>query len=172
MIDDSAPDRFLVHSHAGDDPLRCKDFVRDKLRMKPWTPKGNGARCIAEYVYHDQDEKPYLKVRRLELPDGSKSYPQAHWDCGQWVAGKPKGRKIPYRLPELLDSDRTEPVYVVEGEKCADAVRGLGLCATTASEGAGKWAADLNEWFRGRIVRVIPDKTNRVGSMRSKFWTT
>jgi hypothetical protein len=31
------------------------------------------------------------------------------------------GAKIPYRLPELLDSDRSEPVYICEGEKCADA---------------------------------------------------
>jgi hypothetical protein len=154
--DQAAPRGLLIHSYANDDPLVCKDYACDKLGMPPWTPKASGARCIAEYIYHDQ-EKPYLKVRRLELADGSKSYPQSHWHCQQWVAGKPKGPKIPYRLPELLDSDRTEPVYIVEGEKCADAVRGLGLCATTASEGAGKWTADLNEHFPGRIVRIIPD---------------
>jgi hypothetical protein len=31
------------------------------------------------------------------------------------------------------------------------------LAVTTASEGAGKWTADLNEHFAGRIVWIIPD---------------
>jgi hypothetical protein len=33
----------------------------------------------------------------------------------------------------------------------------LGFAATSASEGAGKWTPDLNEWFRDRIVYILPD---------------
>jgi hypothetical protein len=109
------------------------------------------------WIYYDATGKPYLKVRRLDKQDGSKFYPQYRWEEGQWLKGKPNGPKIPYSLPELLDSDASEPVYVTEGEKCAEAVAGLGLIATTASEGAGKWTADLNEWFRDRIVHILPD---------------
>jgi hypothetical protein len=94
---------------------------------------------------------------RYRTPDGEKTYPQYHLEGGQWVKGKPQGPKIPYRLPELLDYDRTEPVWIFEGEKCADIARRHGLQATSASEGAGKWTADLNEYFADRIVGIVPD---------------
>ena len=29
---------FTVHSHAGDDPLECKDYVRERLGMPRWAP--------------------------------------------------------------------------------------------------------------------------------------
>src|SRR5580704_13321974 len=35
-----AGDDVLVNSFAGDDPLVCKDYVREKLRMDEWQPKG------------------------------------------------------------------------------------------------------------------------------------
>ena len=34
---------YVVHSFAGDDPIMCKDYVREKLGMPPWRP-GNGKR--------------------------------------------------------------------------------------------------------------------------------
>jgi hypothetical protein len=33
-LDPSAPDGFIVHSFAGDDPLVCKDYVREKLGIR------------------------------------------------------------------------------------------------------------------------------------------
>lgn len=36
-LDASAPDGFLVHSFAGDDPIRCKDYVREKLGLPAWS---------------------------------------------------------------------------------------------------------------------------------------
>ena len=40
-LDNAAPDGFLVHSFAGDDPIACKDYVREKaraagLQIKRW----------------------------------------------------------------------------------------------------------------------------------------
>lgn len=32
------PDGYIVHSFAGDDPLRCKDHVRERLRLSEWRP--------------------------------------------------------------------------------------------------------------------------------------
>ena len=66
-------------------------------------------------------------------------------------------RSIPYRLPQLLDFDRSEPIWIPEGEKCVDILHGLGLQATCASEGAGKWTADLNHHFADRIAWIVPD---------------
>ena len=35
-LDASASGGFLVHSFADDDPLRCKDYVRERLDLAPW----------------------------------------------------------------------------------------------------------------------------------------
>ena len=80
----------------------------------------------------------------------------------QWASGKPKGPKIPYRLPELLAAPLTAPVYVVEGEKDGDNLAKLGFVATCNSEGAdngngGKWTKDLNGPFKDRHVFILPD---------------
>lgn len=37
-IDPRAPGGFVVFSHAGDDPLVCKDYVRERLGLPPWNP--------------------------------------------------------------------------------------------------------------------------------------
>jgi AAA domain/CHC2 zinc finger len=136
------------------------DGAVEKLTGKP-PPKLNGYAAqpvvAGKWVYRDADDRRYLGIKRLDYPDGTKQYRQLHWDGTQWISGKPAGPKIPYRLPHLLDSDRSEPVYICEGEKCADAVAKLGLAATTASEGAGKWTPDLNEWFKDRIAWILPD---------------
>jgi putative DNA primase/helicase len=133
----------------------------ERLTGKPALKTMNGAagswRTEGEWIYLDADEKPYLRVMRKRKPDGSKSYPQYRIQNGKWVSGKPRGPKIPYRLPELLDSDRTEPVFIVEGEKCADRLAKDGVAVTTSSEGAGKWTPDLNQYFADRIVWIIPD---------------
>lgn len=57
----NADGKPIVYSHAGDDPIKCKDYVRGKLGMPAFKPnKGNGAdrpkpqpRIIASYDYTD-----------------------------------------------------------------------------------------------------------------------
>ena len=38
----SAPDGFLTHSFAGDDPLLCRDYVRERCGAEPFKPNGKG----------------------------------------------------------------------------------------------------------------------------------
>jgi hypothetical protein len=173
-----APSGYVVNSFAGDDPITCRDYVADKLglgrreapetasdiigrmneRARQSKPNGNGEaasdkpKLVATYVYRTADGEPYGQVLRYE----PKSYRQQHWTGANWTWGKHKGPKVPYRLPELLEAVGDE-VFVVEGEKDADALAALGFVATTASEGAGKWTPDLNEWFKGRTVHILAD---------------
>ena len=83
-------------------------------------------------------------------PDGRGGF-HAGKGCMSGVA------RLPYRLPELLAADPAAPVFVVEGEKDADRLAALGLVATTNSEGAGKFRAELAVHFAGRRVVIIPD---------------
>jgi hypothetical protein len=34
----SAPGGFVVYSHAGDDPIECRDYVRQRLGLEQWAP--------------------------------------------------------------------------------------------------------------------------------------
>jgi hypothetical protein len=72
----AAPDGFVTHSFAGDDPIACRDYVRQKLGLPE-----------------------YLQVHRLADKSG---FPQYHWDGEKWISGRPKGAKIPYMLPQLI----------------------------------------------------------------------
>jgi putative DNA primase/helicase len=37
-IEPTAPDGFIVHSFAGDDPIVCKNYVRERLGLPEWQP--------------------------------------------------------------------------------------------------------------------------------------
>ncbi|HVQ12647.1 MAG TPA: hypothetical protein VMS40_03615, partial [Vicinamibacterales bacterium] len=67
-------------------------------------------------------------------------------------------RRVLYRLPELKGK---EAIYLVEGERCVDALTALGIPATTSPMGAGKWsrgdyAAQLKATGVQRIA-ILPD---------------
>jgi len=61
-----------------------------------------------------------------------------------------------YNLPALL-ADSSSPVFVVEGEKCSDAGRKIGLLTTTSVFGSG--SADKADWspLAGRDCIILPD---------------
>ena len=64
---------------------------------------------------------------------------------------------MPYKLPQLLEND-DRVICIVEGEKDADRLWSIGVPATTNLGGAGKWRDELNEYFRGSHVVIIPDR--------------
>ena len=70
-----------------------------------------------------------------------------------WKDAKP----ILYNLPDV---GRAKEVIIVEGEKAADTVAGMGLVATTCPMGAGKWREEYNDTLRGKDVVLIPDNDN------------
>jgi hypothetical protein len=114
---------------------------------------GTKPRIIAEYIYRQPDGTCYLRVQRTD-PKGA--FPQSHWAESGWVSGKPRGPKIPYRLPEMLAAVHNV-VFICEGEKDVDALTERGFVATTNSEGAGKWTRDLNSWFADKEVFILAD---------------
>ena len=164
--DSTAPDGFVVHSFADDDPLVCRDHVRKQLGLPEFEPKKKSSSKIkkggaakpwspitARYVYRLADRQPHLQVCRT----AAKTFFQNRWNGTMWVPGKPDGPKVPYRLPELLAAPLTTPIHICEGEKDTDALAKLGFVATTNSEGAANWTDNLNEHFQDRTVYVHED---------------
>jgi AAA domain len=177
----TAPDGFVVHSFAGDDPIVCKDYVRNKIGIvwEPAKKSANGSvirmqqrvsaqlapkppSAAPEYIYQLEDSTPYLRVKRT----ADKQFYQQHWNGSGWINGAPQGPKIPYRLPELLQAEH-DTVLIVEGEKDADALLALGLTATTNAGGAEKWTEDLNRYFQDRDIYILPDN-DAVGERHAK----
>lgn len=90
----TAPDGFIVHSHADDDPILCRDYVRDRLGLERFDPRNNNPpqftvategsdadarerKQFAEKIWTDSTDprntivERYLRdVRGLELPSG------------------------------------------------------------------------------------------------------
>jgi len=71
-------------------------------------------------------------------------------------------RRVPYRLPEVIAAvAESRRVFVVEGEKDADALVRAGEVATSCPGGAGKWshvADDACKVLAGAEVIIVADK--------------
>ena len=92
------------------------------------------------WIYHRPDGSEAFKVERFKERDGKKRFLQSAPDGrGGWICrrGCMDGvERWLYRVDRLRGRDT---VCLVEGEKVADAMRTLGITATTSPGGAGKW---------------------------------
>ena len=113
-----------------------------------------GAKHTGSWTYHRTDGQEAFRVARFDRPDGDKQYRPLHKTVEGWVIADPPGPLPLYNLPELKNSG---PGYVLEGEKCTDVVKSIGLLATTSAHGAK--AAHKTDWstLAGRKVAILPD---------------
>ena len=105
------------------------------------------------WTYHDLDGKPVGVVVRWDK-DGDKTYRQISLSSDGWICrGMPEPRPL-YGLPALAAAER---VFITEGEKAADAAKGIGLTATTASQGAH--SPEKTDWstLAGKECVILPD---------------
>jgi hypothetical protein len=166
--DVAAKSGFLVYSHSGDDPLVCRDYVRQKLGLPEFQakpkerfsidamiaaaqmaaadhkPKG---KPVATYHYTDQDGTLIYDVLRFDNP---KRF--AH----RLADGTFKGsaRRVVYRWCELLKYP-SATILITEGEKDADNVAALDLTATTVA--SGKWTGECVNALADRDCWIIQD---------------
>lgn len=118
---------------------------------------------VRDYIYMDADGEPVVKVTRFVQLDGlgvevGKTFRQYRREGDEWVPGLDGVTPPLYRLPEVIAAVRAgQLVLVVEGEKDADRAAALGLCATTAPMGAGKWRDEHTRTLAGAVVVVLAD---------------
>jgi 5S rRNA maturation endonuclease (ribonuclease M5) len=148
--------RVLWHCQAG-----CSaEAVRKRLGVA-WVDVDDygpaiGKRPTAAYTYHDAAGAPVLRVQRFEPKD----FRVQRFEDGQWLWGRGKAPYLLYRLPRVLEAIKTgERVWLVEGEKDADALERAGAVATTTPGGAGKsWRPEYTEALRGAYVTIVADR--------------
>jgi hypothetical protein len=159
FIEPDNPDGFTVHSFSGDDPIACKDYVRQKAGLPPFEPKRKlqqpqdaATATPKAYDYRDANGELLYQVCRLVEP---KSFRYRRPDGnGGWLWSLGEERRVPYRLGELLKYPDAN-VFVCEGEKDADRVAELGHCATWVA--SGKWTPDCVQALAGRDVFIMED---------------
>jgi putative DNA primase/helicase len=111
-------------------------------------------KIVKTYNYRDESGEVLFQAVRY-IPKGfSQRRPDGN---GGWESNLKGVRRVPYMLPELLDSDPGEPVFVFEGERDVERACALELVATTNPQGAGKWRPEYSEALEGRSVVIVPD---------------
>lgn len=110
------------------------------------------------YTYHDLEANPiYWRVRLLHQQTGDKAIRPMRLVNDTYELKEPvftEGKAL-YNL-HLIAKEPDKTVFIVEGEKCADALTKLGLLATTS--GAAQSAKDANwQILAGREVVIWPD---------------
>ncbi len=111
---------------------------------------------LATYDYTAANGVQLFQVVRFAPKEFRQRRPNG---AGGWIWQLGDTQRVPYRLPELLAST-DQVVYVVEGEKDVDALRGIGLTATCNPGGAGKWSSVAEiaaKALTGREVVVVAD---------------
>ena len=159
-LDESAPDGFLVHSFAGDDPIRCKDYFREKLSLPRWNANAKGAAkgktIVATYDYTSEAGELLFQVVRYSPKGFRQRRPDGN---GGWILSLGETSRVLHRLPEVVEAVALErTIFVAEGEKTVDALVGLGVPATCSAGGAGKWRDDYSQYLADANVVILPDK--------------
>jgi putative DNA primase/helicase len=144
----------------------AREWITRNLGIE-FGPKMTSASMVAYYDYRDETGELLFQVCRFEPKDFRQRRPDGN---DGWIWQVKGSRIIPYRLRELIASSADTEVWIVEGEKDADRLAGLGIVATCNPGGAAKvngnakakskWHPDLNRFFTGRKVTVIPDNDN------------
>lgn len=134
--------------------LTMKDLFPEE--PKPPAKKARG-KVAKAYSYTDEAGALLFEVVRMDPKDFRQRRPDPSRP-GTYLWNLDGVRRVLYRLPDVLAAVRTGGrVYVVEGEKDAEALARLGLTATTNPGGAGKWLPGHSEALRGAHVVILPD---------------
>ena len=143
--------KALLFCHAG---CQTPDVVAALgLEMKDLFNTGGAGVVVQYYEYQAADGEMLYRVVRTD----PKGFWQERREDGEWRKGLGDVERVLYQLPELVAAGADTPLYVCEGEKDVDALRRLGLLATTLLGGANKWRDEYLPYFEGRDVILVGD---------------
>lgn len=138
---------------AGVEPSN-KPAVASWLRDHGLSTRNSGeprAQIVETYPYTDEEGRLLYEVVRLK----PKGFRQRRPDGREWAWNMNGVRRVLYRLPEVLQA---VDVFLVEGEKDANALKTIGVTATTNAGGAGKWTSELTAQLQAhQHIVIIPD---------------
>lgn len=120
----------------------------DKPRSRPPDDQ-----IVATYDYQGEDGELLFQTVRYNPKDFRQRRPDGR---GGWIWNMKGVRRVPYRLPGLLDADPDQWVFICAGEKDVETLVEHGEVATTNPMGEGKWLPEFNQYFRDHFVVILP----------------
>lgn len=118
--------------------------------------QGMKKKLIAEYDYVNEK--------------GNLLYQNCRYDPKNFVQRKPNGRdwcynlngvrRVPYHLPEIISATQQDWIFFVEGEADVEALRKLGLTATTTGS-VTSWQDAFKKYFKNKLICIIPDNDEK-----------
>jgi len=170
-ITETQDGKYLFHCHGGCDQNDVFGAIRDRGLLPEIPQRTEIFSTMAtlapqpmtleqEWEYMDEDRNTlFIKQRFKTNTEKGKDYRLVRVDAlGRRHSRLGDVRIVPYRFPELLDAKTAgRAIYLVEGEKAADALVSIGAIATTSHAGAGHWPAEITQYFAGANVVVVPD---------------
>lgn len=184
-ISEGKDGRVLINCHAGCQPaaviaalgLEMTSLFQPRASVLPFEKPpvvaaavaADRPRLVKSYDYVDADGKLLFQACRFVTPDGKKTFRQRRPDgSGGWIWDLESVTPVLYRLPEVIAAAESgRSVYIVEGEKDADALAEFGYVATTNPMGAGKWRDHYSDWLIGAEVCVFPDNDD-IGKLHAQ----
>ena len=140
-----------VLQHAGDLVGRVPAMPARKVKKE--APVDDLGPATAKWDYLDAGGQLIAVVYRYDPPGRKKEF--RPWDAKRRKMTPPEPRPL-FNQPGLVAA---ETVVLTEGEKCAQALIGVGVVATTAMHGANA-PVDKTDWtpLQGKAVLVWPDR--------------
>ena len=152
--------KVVVYCHAGrcNTQQACTSMGITMSELYP-TKKEKKLELVAKYQYMDEDGNLLFEKLRYLDENGKKEFRQRKPDGkGGWEYKLGDTPRVLYNLPMVLKAKLNgDPIWVVEGEKDANSLIKLGICATTMPNGAGTWLPIHTDVLAGAVVEVIAD---------------
>jgi hypothetical protein len=160
-VAEDANGTVLVHCHRGNGcgvekicssvGLKPSDLYPVKIEKK--------LTLVKEYDYLDEHGTLLFQKLRYVNQWGAKTFRQRKpSENGDWVYSLGDTPKILYNLPYIIQAKEADvPIWLVEGEKDADTLMDMGIVATTAPGGAGKWLDINTQSLAGATVEIVAD---------------
>jgi 5S rRNA maturation endonuclease (ribonuclease M5) len=140
--------RVLLNCHAG---CTAQAIVQalGLTEAELFPPREETLRETTVYRYEDENGTHLYDVVRFEPKTFRQRRPDGTWGLGDT-------RRVLYRLPQVrAAAELGQVVYVVEGEKDADAILRAGAAATCNPMGAGKWRDEYAHQLAGTAQVVV-----------------
>lgn len=173
-ITDGPDSKPLFKCHGGCDQHDVFAAIRDYGLLPDLEPRAELLASIKpiqqptleqEWHYTDEDGVTLFIKQRYKTYDAKgKTYKQLRVDEQGKRHSTITGAKIvPYNLPEVEQARvNNRTVFLTEGEKAADALKSIGVCATCTHQGASSFPEDAIQYFAGLNVVILPDN-DKVG---------
>jgi putative DNA primase/helicase len=145
----------LVREQRSLDKAGAVEWLREHGHLPKTNGSGSGRRQVTAYDYTTVEGDLVFQVVRYEPKDFRQRRPDGK---GDWLWKMAGVQRVIYALPKVAEAIKARAtVFVVEGEKAADRLAGLGLAATCSPAGANKWKAEHSAFLVGADVVILPD---------------